>query len=870
MKLFRIPTILLAAWMIAGLFALGCADDSLEANASNGRPAYDAGADTGEAENRDASGFDTASDAGADASDLRRYDAALADLGPPSSSCSTEVVNAEGRREAVARVFVPNYRLDLDVLDSHAAFREHIHRLIHEKVVPCIDDSRPTVVVFPESMGLPMLFIGDKAASARQMDDSANAFTSLVSDVEPAFNYYGEKFPDTPVASRSLLAMTDTVVRATYDTFGQLAERYDLYISTTVDLPDFEKTTDARRVDQLGDFDYAVHDYAYEATSPEVQNRQVLFGPDGTVVDQTLKTYVSQTEIEQFDLASGDFRDIHTMSTPWGATGVVISESAWMPDVQDRLDDLGAQVIFQPESSADGWIQPPPEDSQSASRWEPDVFMLGAWHLVQRSPRATHGFVAQMTGNFMDRPFDGQIQMIEKAAAQPPSDDATGDRFVGQRGPVPGNLFIGPWVVEDPVASDPEMSLEARRAELRDTAAKLLPGSGDPIEGEYVEGMWAAELSNDGPDRRRSVQTHPSATRLGDALFVASSNGVVGQRELRLQRLMGDGQDESHDLAVDGYDLIRPSIAADHTSVHIVAELIGDGENRLFYAAFDPDANDFVAQRIIDTSLVGRWAFHPSLVAHQDSLHLSWIQRVGEANRAYYGQTSLRDPFTKLTVDTPVEPRPSSRPPLRSNQWDARLAVDEMALAVTWLDFQNGHWEVLAAVSTDGGLNWSPPTRLDAVPSGVEALNSTPTIRALGDGQFLAAWTEGRTTRPATRIGYRSFDLSRNGEIVLDDPQLVDASAPYDQWHWRPALLDHAQGAAVVFESLGAEGWSLKMARLNDDFTPARTSMPVEASSNAKHFPVVEADGQYPVVVYEQLQDQGDADSALQLQTLSP
>ncbi len=870
MKLFRVPTILLSTWMIAGLFALGCADDSLNANASNRLPTYDAGNDASDTGGPDASEFDATSDAGADTSNLRRYDAALADLGDPSSSCPTEIVNADAQRDAAARIFVPNYRLDLDVLDSHATFREHIHKLIHEKVVPCTADDRRTVVVFPESMGLPMLLIGDKAASARQMSDSANALTSLISDVEPAFDYYGEKFPDTPVANRFLLAMTDTVVRATYDTFGQLAERYDLYISTTVDLPEFEKTTDSQRVGKLGDLDYAVHDYAYEATSPEVQNRQVLFGPDGTVVDQTLKTYVSQTEMDQLDLAGGDFHDIHTVDTPWGTTGVAISESAWMPDVQDRLDDLGAQIIFQPEASADGWIKPLPEDAEAEPRWEPDTFMLGAWNLVQRSPRATHGFVPQMTGNFMELPFDGQVQIIEKVGEPPPSGDSVGARFVGQRGPLMGNLFIGPWVVEDPVVYDPEMSLEARRAELRDTAAKLRPGSGDPLEDEYVEGMWATELFSDGSELRRSVQTHPSTARLDDALFVASSAGTVGQRELRLERVVGDVRGDDYSLAVGDYDLIRPSIAAGQNSLHIVAELIGDGENRLFYAEFDPDTDDFVAQRIIDTDVVGRWAFHPSLVAHQDSLHLSWIQRVGDANRAYYGQTSLRNPFTKLTVDTPLEPRPSNRPALRANQWDARVAVGEMALAVVWLDFQHGHWEVLVAVSTDGGLNWSSPTRLDAVPEGVEALNSAPTIRAVGNSQFVAAWTEGRATRPATRIGYRSFRIDRSGELILDDAQLVDASAPYNHWHRRPALLHGAQGTAVVFEALDAAGWSLKMARVNDDFTPARTNMLVEASSNAKHFPAVEAGSWNPVVVFEELQAGGDTASALELQTLSP
>jgi predicted amidohydrolase len=852
--------LLVVAWLLAsiGLWLSACSGDHTD----NQRPnngGSDAGVDAAPA------------DAGADSTDgssdapVRRYDPTLADRGEPPQDCTTDVVNIDQGGAATARVFVLNYRVDFDVLASQGEFREHIHELIHRQVVPCVDQTLPNVVVFPESMGLPMLLIGDKAATARQMSQTTDALTTVIQQIVDAFGYYGEAFPDAGLTNRFLLAITDTVVRVTYDTFGQLADRYDLYISVTVDLPEFEETSDPQLVAKLADPDYDEHDYAYRATSSEVYNRQILFGPDGAVVDQTLKTYVTQVELDELDLAAGDFTDIHPMSTPWGSTGVVISKPAWMPDVQDRLEDLGAEIIFQPEAFVGGWIKPVADDTPAeAVRWEPELFNLGGWNMVQRSPRATHNFVPQLTGNFFELPADGQVQIIEEAAAP-----SSADEFVGQRGPLAGNLFIGPWVVPDPIVDDASLSLEQRRAQLRQTGERLLPGSGDPLEGAYVEGIWAADLYTHTAGDPAQVQTHPDATYLGAAIFAASSQGTIGQRELVVSVRGDDGSTTDHHLDAAGYDVVRPSITAGTDKLHILAEVIGDGENRLLYARFDPDQEAFEADQIVDADLVGQWAFHPFVTASDDALHLSWIRRVDDANRAYYAQTSLSDPFGSLSVEAEIEPRPDNRPVLRANQWDARIAVDGSTIAATWIDFKNWQWEVLAAVSTDAGANWSDPVRVDAVIEGVEAIHSSPTIAALGGDAFVVAWTDADATRPSTRIGLRSFSLQA-GDIELGQAHLLAGAAPYERWDWRPAIASHAGEAAVAYQTLLDDQWAVHFARLDTNLEPQPEEVAVAASDTIKHYPtMLLQSGSTPVVIWEESSPQQRPHSAVQIEAVN-
>ncbi|MFU8804045.1 MAG: hypothetical protein ACNA8W_09580 [Bradymonadaceae bacterium] len=744
------------------------------------------------------------------------YDPTLEDLGEPSAQCDIAIIEPNvANPQPMARIFVPSFRLDMEDALSHGVFRGRVHRFVFDHVLPCVSEDYPNVVVFPESMVLPMLVLGDKAAQTRTRTTIEQAISTMLPSLTDPFGYYARKYSDDGLETVTfiLLAVTDQIVRATYDTFGQIADRYDLYVSVTVDLPEFERVTDPELVAILGDPDLEGLDYAYEATSPEVKNVQLLFGPDGELFDQTEKTYVTLTELGLLALTPGDFTKEHPMQTPWGRTGIVISKPAWMPDVQERLDDMGTQVIFQPEAYSGGWII----EAGHPDRWEPDSFNLGGWLMAQRGGRAVYNLVPQLTGNFYEMIIDSQVQLIEKTTR-----DGGAAEFVGQRGPLAGNTFIAPWVMDDPIMAYPTMSLEERRSLLREAGQRLLPGSGDSIEGQYVEGMWAIDLQlyeDDGIEE--SMRTHPDAVTVDSTVFVASSAGAVGSRFLEIQSYdaatLATG--DAHEHHVEGFDLIRPSLVADGDgNLHLVAELLGDGENRLYYVSFDPALETFSGGTILDSA--GDWAFRPSLARVESSLYLSYIQRIGNGNRASFlrGNLGNEAPFADVEP-VEIEPRPMGRPELRANQWDARVSATESAIVVTWIDFKTWQWEVLAAASIDQGLTWSAPVRLDDVESGVEAINANPTVATIDeDSQFIVAWTSVAATRPNSGIATRRLIVGEEGGLTLEAVEHVDHGTAFDDWSWRPAIFVSAMSRIdVVYEHLSDGARSLHNARWTSD-----------------------------------------------------
>lgn len=792
------------------------------------------------------------------------YDDELHPPETPLGDCPTEQVGPDTPGAPAARIFIPSYRLDFDALTSHQSYREHLHQLVRTQVVPCMPADAATWVVFPEAMSLPMLLIGPKAAAARQMQDSSRALSAMMTQMPDANAYYAERYPTISANSRFMLAMTDPLVRATYDTFGQIAARYGLYISVGVTLPAFSRVQDPAEVRRLADPDITHPRYAYRAEDARIYSRQLLFGPDGQLLDDTLKPYLSQMGREQLGLNDAPLRTVHTVDRPWGSSSVAQSDSAMMPDVQDRLDDLGARVVVQPSALRGGWA--------SDTIWQPDRFMLGSYSLVQRSPRVTRSYVPQLTGNFFEIHFDAQVQMVADADAHP-----QGQAFIGQQSAAPGNFFVGPWVVEDPRVTHPQWSLDARRAALREAGARLTPDASEPLDSGTVAGIWSNDLA--APEPARPLETHPALAATPERLYLATSHGLIGARSLRM-RILSTDSDAPETLAdlqtsPHGYDVIRPTIAVGASRVHVVAELVGENENRLVYQAYDKQTQSPVGNpRVIDAQFVGTHAYHPDIAVSGDVLNMTWVQEVNGVNRAFFAQTSLSAPFESLSVHTEIARHSEEalsypgtvhsdadrRAP--ASHWDARLAVTPSAIAITWLNYRAPNWELLAAASVDGGLSWSHPLRVDNVPDSVQALNASPAIVALDGRRFAVAWADARASRPETRIGVATLTVATNGTVSAAHPARLlvphtlegtspDEAAPPSRWFWRPALLPEADGVSVYYEALIAGQRSIQRTHIDAEGTPGHAESVVEAI--AGYFPSVATANHSVFLAYEWL-----------------
>ncbi|MFW5968064.1 MAG: hypothetical protein ACOCV2_11130 [Persicimonas sp.] len=869
-----------ALWMLGSGGLVGCGQaDRNDPKSRNGGEERDAAHDASDDTANTADAADSQSrDAGtSDAESGPKYDARLADRGSAhDEECPTQILTMgdgassdedddqeETDFEHLGRIFLPSYRLDFDALTSQSEFREHIHQIVHRDVVPCLSDDSPAVVVFPDSMSLPMRLVGAKAEAARDLDDSMDAMSALIDGVEPSFDYYTEAYPGASTDAHFLLALTDTVVRATYDTFGQIADRYDLFVSVSVDLPSFETVDDPQRASTLGDPDFADHDYAFEAVDDRVHTRHLLFDPDGELVDDQPTPYANDFDAEHFGLANGGLTDLSAIETPFGATGATPGDSAWMPDVQDRLDDLGARVLLQPRSQKGGWIAP--EEEATEGVWTPDSFLLGAWNLVQRSPRIGRGFVSQMTGNYFETPVDGQVQMVEQAHP-----DAERDSFIGQSERLHGNFFVGPWAAEAPEPGA-NSDLDEVRHTLRTIAEEL--ASGDTSSGEYVDEMWAADLysparSDDTPPAE--VQTHPSVAYTGQTGYLAYSEGAIGKREIVLESLDRPPIAELGRIAPDGYDALRPDLAVGDGALHLVFEAASEDENRLMYAQFDLTTERFGDPITIDRSYTGEWAYHPSLVVLGDTLHVGFVKEHDGANRAHYLQTTASDPFEKVNVETPLTDAPQSSSDHEQTQWDVRLAATYSAVAAVWLDYRDGNWRVLVSTSHDGGLSWSDPERLDDTPDDVASYHATPSIEPIAQERFAVAWADARADRPATRIGLATLHTNDVEGLNRETHHIIDDEAGPQRWRWRPQVIHNGRTTRVFYESLDHGYWSLSHNELDGLGNPQRTETTVTASETPKHFPDVASQGDQHFFAWEEVDPLDPTDSQIIFERRQP
>ncbi|HEV2813578.1 MAG TPA: hypothetical protein VGW10_10025 [Solirubrobacteraceae bacterium] len=111
--------------------------------------------------------------------------------------------------------------------------------------------------------------------------------------------------------------------------------------------------------------------------------------------------------------------------------------------------------------------------------WQPEEWLTSTWRAVtDPTVGFAYNVTPHMVGNLADLPFDGQTAITQRGLRSRRT-----CTYVGNDDPKREFLAIAPWVTPD-----------APRNELRETAAKLAPGSGDALENDYVETAIAADL----------------------------------------------------------------------------------------------------------------------------------------------------------------------------------------------------------------------------------------------------------------------------------------------------------------------------------------------------------------------------------------
>jgi hypothetical protein len=654
----------------------------------------------------------------------------------------------------------------------------------------------PTLVAFPEHTGLLAAFVGPRGAAAREQlaagGTAVDVLGALAGGYPEALDHHATAHPGVVSLGQLLhLAVTDTVVRVLLEAFGGLARRRGLWVTVGAALPRWARVTGERAAAVVGP---GRGDAAYVATGPEVYNSNLVLDPGGELVAVHDKAYLVPMErdpMEGLGLHACGLADVAVAELPFGRLGTVISKDAWMPDVNERLDQLGARVLVQPEAFGH-WGRPDELDGVE-DLWPPDKFQRGGWWMLQRHPSFRVNVTSMLVGSVGDLAFDGQ-----PFVAVPAPGGVPGLGLLGQP-PGPGWAAVGGWDHLDGAAA--ELADPARRPEFTRRAAAVAPGSGRSVEGAATESVvWADVVVPDRPAPTpapdRAAGARPSVEVGGVGTHLVPDLVAEGGRA-HLAWVMCDGRDAR------GTVLSQAVVVA-----------TGDGDRW-----GDPVAVAPRPPRAVD-QFDRQW--RPRLVAGPEGpvcAHLGFPAESWDLHAAGVGDGTAEGWTAR------IDDAERSSGVLRERGHDApALARDGDRLLAVWSDLR-WPWvlaQVRAAVSDDGGRTWSSSRRVDggSVEPGdpdprtgrsrAETRGQAAPAVATVDGGVLVAWQE-----PATADGAPALWCARLASDGTPSAALLLA-APTDG-AYRPAAACHGGHAAVVGEEADERGGSGLVVRLSRD-----------------------------------------------------
>jgi hypothetical protein len=789
------------------------------------------------------------------------------------------------------RVFAVGPRVSLDWVDSIQHFHDKLFALMDARRrgagVPTVargagdvaSHLRPdgnNFVALPEDLGLMAAFTGSQGTSARAAKDVVGAIVGLLGTYAPQMAYYSAKYPSLltrPLPTRALaLALTDTFGRAAVETYSELAARYHVWLEAgatmaqswqkvcVADAPGCDEVNPAK-VALLRSPDEPSRTYAYEATSDRPSNLALVFDPSGRLVSKQVKSYLTPVELAgQLDLFPGDvMHGLSAVDTGVGRLGFVTSKDAWMPDLTERLDEEGVQILVQPEFFVGDTIRP-------TGPWAPDNIKGAGYSDVLRWPSMQALVLPQLTGNVFDLSADSQQAIVLKPHF------ARGPRrgMVGQPR-VRGFAKVGRWVVKDPVGEP----YAQRRADLGREGLKLLPDSAvacadartvGACRGGQPEGTIWHDVSVGQPAwHPRPVQgaARPLARARGaqrNVVLASSGRLVVAAFEQDGRVLVARSADGGAHWArpaapLSGLRQWWPSIAVRGSEVWLAAQV----DDHVVWIRSPDGGRSFEAQHTVD-SPAETW--RPSVAATgAGTAYLAWIDTRDRFAVDPLPQAALYGAQLGLGGQAPQSSRldstaaPNSLAQTLDNAWAPSVSATDGRLLVSWIDFRSYDWRVYARQSFDGGATFDAERTVTDTPADQEALDASPRSIA-GTGQVAyTAWAKSDASahRPSPLYDIRiGSPGGRSKRVDGDGTRSVNAFAPA------------AAGRYVAWQEMARGTGDIWLARVG---THARRRLVAAGRRGNRWRPALAISGPSAVVAWE---DDRDGPSQVYVRRIRP
>ena len=375
--------------------------------------------------------------------------------------------------DGTLRVFAIQYTLDFSDVVDYATWRTTVRCLMEELVQPYRRPGQPTMVVFPEDMGLPTIAMGTRGWSARQQARSfarsaseavplglAGALGQLNLAYAPQVAAYQARLGPIDPRKQVFVAATDTFVRAVNITFSEIARDYGVYVVVSNNQAAYRQTSNPAEVAVFADPQAQPTDTAYVATSQRVTNTTFLWGPD--VVNRSApdgnqnllfaneKVPLTPLEKDLIGLDEGPrsgpaaeanaggpeiagFKVGLATSYPAFAYGYPFGErpAGFEPCADTAVsfaacqDAQGVTVQIQADANPGRWAT-----TTLDGNWQPLEWMSSVWRSVaDPTVGFAYNVTPMMNGNLLDLVFDGQTSITGRGFSGRPQMFVGNDRL---------------------------------------------------------------------------------------------------------------------------------------------------------------------------------------------------------------------------------------------------------------------------------------------------------------------------------------------------------------------------------------------------------------------------------------------------------
>src|SRR5690554_3019050 len=282
-------------------------------------------------------------------------------------------------------------RLNLADYWTREAFEGKVREQM-DAVAAATDPTLPTLVVFPEDVGL-MLVVQGMERRLAGIDSIATAIeTAVRANTVPLL--WTRLIRRTSFVPALLLNKNRRMAETYFEVFSAAARDYGVYlVAGSAPLPPY-RIEDGVVLWQRG------------PTRHRVRNTSYLFGPDGLVIGKQDKVELIELEREAaLDLEPGSLADLQVFDTPVGRIGIAICLDAFVPEVVDRLTALGAQVLVQPSANPGPW-----------NEWQQGDWLRGSHAQAAVDGRFAYAVNPMLTGPLWDVAFFGQSAIVGRGA----------------------------------------------------------------------------------------------------------------------------------------------------------------------------------------------------------------------------------------------------------------------------------------------------------------------------------------------------------------------------------------------------------------------------------------------------------------------